>query len=152
MTDMPRPASVAAEPRRLARDEVAAAAHVLHEAFATAFPGRRRLPGDPSDLGFLRDTVWPACAVWGIDDTGGLCAVIAFREGWVDLLGVLPRAQGLGHGGRLLRLAQARLPILSVRVSPCGPAASRFLESRGFVLTDRHAALDECVFRWRRAT
>jgi GNAT superfamily N-acetyltransferase len=151
MTDMPRPAACTAEPRRIDRDEMPAAARVLYDAFRADFPNRRRLPGDASDLGFLRDTVWPACAVWGIDDAAGLCAVIAFREGWVDLLGVLPRARRQGHGGRLLRLAQARLPILSVRVSPCGPAASRFLEARGFVLTDSHPALDECVFRWRRA-
>lgn len=139
-----------AAPERLQPADADAAAAVVHAAFRAEFPGALWLPGGPQDRSFWRDTLFRACQVWGVRDGDALAGVIAFRDGWVDHLAVLPRAQRRGLGGSLIGLAQARLPILSVRISPCSPSAKAFLAGRGFLSVGTGLSPDECVFRWRR--
>ena len=96
------------------------------------------------------------CTLWGALADGALAGVIAFREGWIDQLYVLPVAQNRGIGSRLLDVARVAFPCLHLWTFQKNLAARRFYEARGFVLlrqTDG-AANDErepdALYRWAR--
>ncbi len=50
--------------------------------------------------------MFTTCQLWGYFDDNELIGIIAFREGWIDQLYVLPSSQGQGVGTALLRVAQ----------------------------------------------
>lgn len=92
--------------RQLALADMGAAAHVHRTAFDQAMPRLAGLHTPDEDCWFYRERVFPTCRVWGRFDDGELIGIIAFREGWVDQLYVLPTAQGRGVGTELLDVAK----------------------------------------------
>ena len=61
---------------------------------------------------------------------------IAFRDGWIDQLYVLPAHQGRGLGSALLEIAQERCPELSLWTFQRNAIARRFYERHGFVAAE----------------
>jgi ribosomal protein S18 acetylase RimI-like enzyme len=78
--------------------------------------------------------VFPACAVWGAFDGAAMVGMLAFREGWIDQLYVLPDAQGRGVGTELLRVAQDAIGQIQLWTFQRNARARRFYEARGFAL------------------
>jgi len=78
--------------------------------------------------------MFATCQLWGYFDDKGLVGFIAFREGWIDQLYVLPSAQGRGVGTALLQVAQTRLGRLSLWTFQRNKSARRFYEKHGFIL------------------
>jgi GNAT superfamily N-acetyltransferase len=96
------------------------------------------------------------CTLWGAIDNAFLVAIIAFREGWIDQLYVLPVAQRRGIGTGLLQIAQSSFSSLDLWTFQRNAQARRFYESRNFVLVEEtDGARNEekepdALYRWAR--
>lgn len=84
--------------RQLGLTDMRAAAQVHRVAFDQAMPWLVGLHTPDEDSWFYRERAFPACRVWGRFDDDVLSGIIAFREGWIEQLYVLPMAQGRGRG------------------------------------------------------
>jgi putative acetyltransferase len=78
--------------------------------------------------------LFATCQLWGYFDEKELVGFIAFREGWIDQLCVLPSSQGRGIGTALLQVAQSKSGHLSLWTFQRNKNARRFYEKHGFVL------------------
>ena len=67
-------------------------------------------------------------------DGAAMRGIIAFREGWIDQLYVLPTAQRRGVGKDLLQVAQNAFDRLQLWTFQRNAPARRFYEARGFAL------------------
>jgi len=85
------------------------------------------------DRWFFRERVFADCAVWGAIDEA-VVGFIAFREGWIDQLYVLPPWQGRGVGQALVQVAKAAWPGLQLWTFQRNALARRFYEKQGFVV------------------
>lgn len=141
---------------QLADMDFAAAVH--RSAFDERLPWLAGLHSAAEDRDHFRNRVFNSCVVWGGFDDGQLVGIVAFRDGWIDHLYVLPRFQGRGIGGALLKVAKAAFPSLSLWTFQRNEAARRFYETRGFrvVETTDGAANDErepdVRYSWERDT
>ena len=122
--------------RRLQLADMDAAAMVRRTAFDQALPWLAGLHTPEEDRQFFRTRLFRACEVWGAADGAEVVGLIAFREGWIDQLYVLPTARG---GASAPDYWTSRDPILpacsSGRFSATRrPAAS--MRRRGFVLVE----------------
>jgi GNAT superfamily N-acetyltransferase len=120
-------------PRKLELADMEAAALVHRTAFDRALPWLAGLHTPEEDRWFFRERVFTSCEVWGAFGAGAMVGVIAFREGWIDQLYVLPQAQGQGVGSGLLQVAQRALASLQLWTFQRNTQARRFYEARGFV-------------------
>jgi len=120
--------------RRLELDDMDAAARIHRAAFDHALPALAGLHTSEEDRWFFRGRVFPTCALWGAFDDAGMTGIVAFREGWIDQLYVVPAAQGQGVGTALLRVAQTAFDRLQLWTFQKNGPARRFYEARGFAL------------------
>ena len=141
--------------RRLARDDWGGARVGLGASFHERRPGRAGLHTPDEDRVFYESHVFSRCDVWGAAD-GTLTGVIAFREGWVEQLYVLPSRQGQGVGGALLAVAKAAWPGLWLWAFQRNAPARRFYQARGFVAVQEtdgggnEEREPDVLYRWRR--
>lgn len=119
--------------RPLVREDMDHAAIVHRASFDHALPTLAGLHTPDEDRWFWSERMLATCRVWGRFADRDLIGVIAFREGWVDQLYVLPAAQRRGVGTALLGLAQRQLDQLSLWTFQRNHAARRFYEAHGFV-------------------
>ena len=142
--------------RRLEFDDMTAAATVLRTAFDERLPWLAGRYSAVQDRSFFQDRVFKDCTVWGAFENGKLAGIIAFREGWIDQLYVLPGAQRRGVGTSLLRIAQTNFPRLSLWTFQRNEPARRFYETRGFVLVEETDGRGnderepDALYRWDR--
>jgi putative acetyltransferase len=122
--------------RRLELDDMDQAAVVHRTAFDHALPTLAGLHTPEEDRWFFRERVFATCELWGSFDNRQLVGIIAFREGWIDQLYVLPSAQGRGIGTALLQVAKERWQALSLWTFQRNTNARRFYERHGFVLVE----------------
>jgi GNAT superfamily N-acetyltransferase len=123
--------------RRLALTDMGAAAQVHRIAFDQAMPRLVGLHTPEEDRWFYREHVFKTCRVWGRFDQDALSGLIAFRDGWVEQLYVLPAAQGRGVGTELLDVAKRACERLELWTFQCNERARRFYEARGFALVEQ---------------
>lgn len=119
--------------RRLAMDDMDRAAAVYRMSFDQALPTLTGLHTPDEDRWFFRERMFLACQLWGYFDESELIGFIAFREGWIDQLYVLPSSQGQGVGSALLHVAKSRFSRLSLWTFQRNKSARRFYERHGFV-------------------
>ncbi|WP_407154443.1 GNAT family N-acetyltransferase [Bradyrhizobium sp. STM 3557] len=122
--------------RRLALSDMDEAARVHRAAFDVAMPWLAGLHTPDEDCWFYRERVFPTCEVWGSFAADELTGMIAFRDGWIEQLYVLPRAQGHGSGTALLEIAKRAFDRLQLWTFQRNSAARRFYGRRGFVLVE----------------
>jgi GNAT superfamily N-acetyltransferase len=85
-----------------------------------------------------------------------MVGLIAFREGWIDQLYVLPEHQGRGTGNALLQVAQRDFNSLQLWTFQRNAPARRFYEARGFVLVQETDGAGneekepDALYRWTR--
>ena len=120
--------------RQLKLDDMDAAARVVRTAFDQALPSLAGLHTPEEDQWFFRERVFETCEVWGAFDGAAMRGIIAFREGWIDQLYVLPTAQRRGVGKDLLQVAQNAFDRLQLWTFQRNASARRFYEGRGFAL------------------
>ncbi|EJK81962.1 GNAT family N-acetyltransferase [Rhizobium rhizogenes] len=122
--------------RKLDLVDMPAAAGVHRAAFDDRLPTLSGLHTSEEDVGFWSAVVFKDCQIWGAEEGGRLVGVIAFLEDWIDQLYVLPEAQGRGIGTRLLEVAKAAYPSLSLWTFQRNVAARHFYEKHGFLVVD----------------
>ncbi|HTF76626.1 MAG TPA: GNAT family N-acetyltransferase [Bradyrhizobium sp.] len=111
-----------------------AAARVVRTAFDQALPSLAGLHMPQEDQWFFRERVFNTCEMWGAFDGAAMRGIIAFREGWIDQLYVLPEAQRRGVGKDLLQVAQNAFDRLQLWTFQRNAPARRFYKARGFAL------------------
>ncbi|HTG04317.1 MAG TPA: GNAT family N-acetyltransferase [Bradyrhizobium sp.] len=120
--------------RQLKLADMDAAARVVRTAFDQALPSLAGLHTPEEDQWFFRERVFNTCEMWGAFDGAVTTGIIAFREGWIDQLYVLPEAQRRGVGKDLLQVAQNAFDRLQLWTFQRNASARRFYEGRGFAL------------------
>jgi GNAT superfamily N-acetyltransferase len=123
--------------RRLELADMESAAQVHRTALDQALPSLAGLHTPEEDRWFFRERVFRACEVWGSFDSAEMIGMLAFREGWIDQLYVLPEAQGRGVGTQLLQVAQSSFDRLHLWTFQRNRQARRFYEARGFALVQQ---------------
>jgi GNAT superfamily N-acetyltransferase len=142
---------------RLTRDEAALAAQVHRAAFDERLPWISGLHTPEEDTGYWRDHVFADCQVWGAWDGEALAGVIAFREGWVEQLYILPAFQGRGAGRSLLEIGMQGQASVRLWTFQKNTGARRFYERNGFAaieLTDgarNEEREPDVLYEWLRA-
>jgi putative acetyltransferase len=112
--------------RRLGLKDMDRAAAVHRASFDHALPTLAGLHTPEEDRWFFRERMFATCQLWGYFDNQELIGMIAFREGWIDQLYVLPSSQRRGIGTALLATAQSQFPSLSLWTFQRNKAARRF--------------------------
>ena len=132
-------------------------AAVVHRvAFDDRLPWLADLHTSDEDRSYFGEHVFQKCEVWGALDNTRLIGIIAFREGWIDHLYVLPNAQGHGVGTALLDVAKSAFSPLHLWTFQRNAQARRFYETRGFVLiketdgTTNEEKEPDALYRWAR--
>ena len=80
--------------------------------------------------------MFTGCQVHGAFEGGALTGIIAFRNGWIDQLYVLPEVQGRGVGNELLQVAKRAFDCLQLWTFQRNLRARRFYEARGFAFVE----------------
>lgn len=122
--------------RQLAIDDMDSAAAVFRTSFDDALPTLAGLHTPAEDRWFFRERLFATCQLWGYFDGKALLGFIAFREGWVEQLYVLPSSQGRGVGTALLQVAQSRSAHLRLWTFLRNTNARRFYEKHRFILVE----------------
>jgi GNAT superfamily N-acetyltransferase len=144
------------EIRRLRKDESDTAALVHRAALDQRLPWLSGLHTPDDDRVYFRDRVFAECEVWGVFDAARLVGIVAFREGWIDQLYVLPSHQGHGLGSALLNVAKARLPTIRLWTFQRNAGARRFYEKCGFQVVEEtdgsgnEEREPDVLYEWRR--
>jgi putative acetyltransferase len=120
--------------RLLAIDDMDRVAAVHRMSFDHALPTLAGLHTPDGVRWFFRERVFATCELWGYFEDKELVGFIAFRDGWIDHLYVLPSSQRKGVGVALLGVAQRRSNLLSLWTFQRNKNARQFYEKRGFVL------------------
>lgn len=144
------------ELRRLRIDDAAAAARVRRLSFDERLPWLSGRHSPDEDADYFRRRVFVECTVWGVSEGADLIGFIAFREGWVEQLYVLPGHQRAGAGGRLLMKAKEAFSPLLLWTFQNNDGARRFYEAEGFEVvqvTDgsgNEEGEPDVLYRWER--
>jgi len=142
--------------RRLAFADMDDAARIFRISFDSALPTLKALHTPDEDLAFFRERLFAVCEMWGAFADGALAGFVAFREGWIDQLYVLPRFQGQGIGSSLLQVPQAAFDSLQLWTFQRNLPARRFYEAHGFCLvretdgSDNEEKEPDALYQWRR--
>lgn len=123
--------------RQLALTDMGAAAQVHRIAFDQAMSWLLGLHTPAEDRWFYRERVFPTCRVWGRFNDDELTGIIAFSDGWIEQLYVLPAAHGRGIGTELLDVAKGACDRLELWTFQRNTPARRFYEARGFTLVEQ---------------
>lgn len=121
---------------RLTTENAAQAAGVHRASFDERLPWLSGLHTPDEDVAYWRDHVFADCQVWGAWEGDELAGVVAFREGWVDQLYILPSFQRQGAGGALLDIARRGQTRVRLWTFQKNAGARRFYEGRGFVAVE----------------
>lgn len=123
--------------RRLDLADMVAAARVHRASFEHALPWLAGLHTPDEYVWFYRERIFATCSVWGAFEANEMRGVIAFRNGWIEQLYVLPEVQGRGLGSELLDVAKRASARLQLWTFQRNAPARRFYEARGFVLVEQ---------------
>ena len=143
--------------RRLALEDMDAAAAVHRASFDRALPWLAGLHTPGEDRAFYRTRVFGNCEVWGAELQSELIGIIAFRRDWIDQLYVLPDAQRQGIGSSLLKVAQNAFPLLNLWTFQRNLPARQFYEANGFAAvretdgSNNEEKEPDILYRWERA-
>jgi putative acetyltransferase len=142
--------------RQLAIEETDQAAAVLRASYDQALPTLAGLHTPDEDRWFFRERVFAESQLWGYFNDSELVGIIAFHEGWIDQLYILPAWQRRRIGTALLQVAQDRFDRLSLWTFQRNKRARSFYERHGFVAmseTDgsRNEEKDpDVMYSWQR--
>lgn len=142
--------------RQLTLTDMAAASNVFRTTFDARLPWLGGLHSQAEDRDFWSGYLFSTCTIWGAGQQDDLLGVIAFREGWVDQLYVLPPMQGQGVGSRLLDIAKTSHHRLNLWTFQRNEGARHFYEAQGFQAVretdgaDNEEREPDILYSWRR--
>ncbi len=122
--------------RRLTPADASDIARVHRASFDDRLPWLSGIHTPDEDLAYFRDTVCATCVLWGGFEGHRLIGFIAFRDGFIDHLYVLPNHQMLGLGTRLLDQAKAAQSRLRLWTFQRNEGARNFYERNGLIQID----------------
>ena len=120
--------------RKLEFEDMDRAAAVHRVSFDDALPTLAGLHTPDEDRWFFRERMFKTCELWGYFDNQELIGIIAFREGWIDQLYILPVSQGRGIGAALLQIAKSQSHSLRLWTFQRNRSARLFYERQGLTL------------------
>jgi GNAT superfamily N-acetyltransferase len=141
---------------RLGLEDMDAAARIHRTAFDDRLPWLSGLHTPDEDRAWFRGHVFETCQVWGAWNDLALAGMMAFREGWIDQLYVLPDAQGQGLGSALLDLAKSAFADLRLWTFQRNAGARRFYDFHGFQAVEftdgqrNDEKEPDVLYRWAR--
>lgn len=94
------------------------------------------------DRRYFREHVFGSSRTLGYFENGELVGFIAFHEGWIDHLDVLPDCHRRGIGTALLNVATSQHHALSLWTFQRNVVARRFYEKHGFMLAGQTDGAD----------
>ena len=113
-------------------------ARISRAAREQALPYLPNLHSAEEDLDFFANRVFSTDTVFvALEDRWRIVGFIAFGDGWIDHLYVLPSHQGFGIGGMLLETAKHASHTLRLWTFERNRRARHFYEKRGFSVIDR---------------
>jgi GNAT superfamily N-acetyltransferase len=142
---------------QLRADDAPAAARVHRAAFDDCLPWLAGLHTPDEDAWFWRERMFRDCQVWGAWDGDTLAGVIAFRDGWIDQLYILPGHQGRGAGRALLEIAMKQQKAVRLWTFQKNAGARRFYERSGFAAVEETDGAHneerepDVLYEWKRA-
>lgn len=142
--------------RRLNAGDMPAAAIVHRTSFDARLPWLAGQHTPNEDCDYWSGHLFATCEIWGAEMDDTLLGVIAFRQGWVEQLYILPVAQGRGLGSALIDVAKVTEPGLQLWTFQRNALARRFYEARGFSpIQETDGSGNEerepdILYRWRR--
>lgn len=143
--------------RQLTLTDMVAASNVFRSAFDAKFQWLAGRHAQREDQAFWSGYLLSNCVIWGAGRQDELLGVIAFREGWVDQLYILPHMQRRGIGSRLLDIAKGRYCSLDLWTFQRNESARRFYEAQGFEIAretdgaDNEEQEPDVLYHWHRA-
>lgn len=132
------------------------AATVHRAAFDERLPWLAGLHTPDEDRDYFEGHVFDTCEAWGLLEGARVLGFVAFRDGWIEHLYVLPSRKSLGLGTTLLTLAKDRQRSLRLWTFQRNALARGFYEKRGFAAvaeTDgaRNGEREpDVLYEWRR--
>ena len=123
--------------RRARMEDMPDAAKIHRLAFFTAMPHMPVLHTPEEDLNFYTTGVFISSEVWVAEFDDVLAGVIAFRDGLLQHLYVIPKCQRQGIGSSLLSVAKSMSDSLRVWTFQCNEGARNFYEKHGFRVVQR---------------
>ncbi|MBP2549105.1 ribosomal protein S18 acetylase RimI-like enzyme [Neorhizobium galegae] len=142
--------------RRLTLADMAKAARVHRTSFDARLPDLAGLHTPAEDCAYWCEHLFVTCCIWGVEAGGLLLGVIAFRQGAIEQLYVLPQTQGRGIGTILLQKAKAEHDLLDLWTFQQNIRARLFYEKHGFVAIEEtdgrgnEERAPDMRYRWQR--
>jgi len=137
-------------------DEMDRVAAVHRASFDERLPWLSGLHTPAEDRTYFREHVFTSCEVWvaATATDREIVGFIAFQNGSIEQLYVMPTHQGRGIGAALLGIAKSAAPRLQLWTFQRNEPARRFYERHGFVAaheTDGSANEErepDVLYRW----
>ncbi|MBB3392267.1 GNAT superfamily N-acetyltransferase [Rhizobium sp. BK275] len=132
------------------------AAMVRRVALWHALPHLRDVHTPEEDEAYWRTHLLAEYTVLGAFVDGGLAGVIAYGNGWIEQLYVLPDVQGMGIGTRFLSLAVNDMNDIRLWTFQQNRRARAFYEARGFSSVEKtdgsgnEEGEPDVLYHWRR--
>lgn len=126
--------------RQLGLEDMDEAARVHRMSFDHALPELDGLHTPEEDRDYFRRAVFESCEIWGAVEEH-LVGFVAFGNGWIEQLYVLPDWHGQGLGRTLLDVAKAKWPRLTLWTFQQNGPARLFYERNGFVPVEETGGL-----------
>ncbi|TCS00819.1 GNAT family N-acetyltransferase [Rhizobium sp. BK418] len=129
---------------------------VRRSALWHALPHLRDVHTPEEDEVHWRTHLLAEYTVLGAFVDGALAGVIAYRNGWIEQLYVLPDVQGMGIGTRLLSLATNDMEDIRLWTFQRNCRARAFYEARGFSPVEEtdgsgnEEGEPDILYHWRR--
>jgi GNAT superfamily N-acetyltransferase len=134
---------------------MAQASRIHRTAFDDRLPWLIGLHTPQEDRWFYENCIFPQCDVWGAYSPD-MVGIIAFKQGWIEQLYILPEFQGQGIGSALLRQAQQTFPHLQLWTFQRNMQAQKFYGKHGFTAIDKtdgsgnEEKEPDMLFEWHR--
>lgn len=111
-------------------------ARVLRTTRDHSLPYLPNLHTAEEDVVFIRDVVLLECTVLVASSANIVVGFVAYRDGWIDHLYILPEHQGRGIGTKLLQHALKQKQTVELWTFQRNTKSRRFYEANGFVLME----------------
>ncbi|WP_439272654.1 GNAT family N-acetyltransferase [Pseudochrobactrum sp. HB0163] len=121
--------------RQLDLQEMAQASRIHRASFDDRLPWLKGLHTPQEDQWFYENCIFPQCEVWAAF-APEMAGIIAFKQGWIEQLYILPGFQGHGIGSALLKQALNRFSHLQLWTFQRNMQARKFYEKHNFIAVE----------------
>ncbi|WP_183841566.1 GNAT family N-acetyltransferase [Rhizobium etli] len=140
----------------LGPDHMRAAARIRRVALWQRLPWLPDLHTPDEEEQYWRMHLLPNCTILGAAMGNELVGVIAYGDGWIEQLYVLPDFQNIGIGSLLLGCAREEMDEIRLWTFQRNSGARAFYERHGFSVEEKTDGLDneekepDVLYHWRR--